>query len=89
MEVTVGVGFGGVSMDTFQFLQMWGEKIKSTFKGLESMPMFKGLVNKEELGRRVRIDQRSKREIWTVISRAMCRLHEEMVTVLSIAEGSG
>lgn len=80
MQVTVGVGFGPVSMDTFQFLQVWGEKRKPMFKRLESIPTSTGLVNKEELGRRVRTDQRSKRKIWTtIITKAMKRLNEKMV----------
>lgn len=80
MQVTVGEGFGPVSMDTFQFLQVWGEKRKPMFKRLERIPTFTGLVNKEELGRRVRTDQRSKRKIWTtIITKAMTRLNEKMV----------
>lgn len=57
-----------MSMGTFQCLQVWGEKRKPTFKGRESIPTCKELINKEELGRRLRIDQRSKRKIWIVVT---------------------
>lgn len=45
-----------------------GRKEKANIKGLESIPTCKELINKEELGRRLRIDKRSKRKIWIVVT---------------------
>lgn len=89
-EVTVGVGFGAMSMDRLSSACMDRVRRESQWQNLEGIAVFKGLVNKEELGRKQRIDQRSNRKTSTVVSEAKERgLEGEWLTVLTVAKGSG
>lgn len=70
VEVTVGIGFGAMNMDRLSSACMDRVRRESQWQNLEGRAVFKGLVNKEDLGRRQRIDQSSNRKTSTVVSEA-------------------